>query len=201
MLIDDVSPGLAESLDMDPPHGAWIAKVLPDGPAASAGLKEDDIVLEFDGKHIARSSDLPPIVGRTRVGTRVPVKILRGGEARTLHVLTEELPGEDEIRLATGGRPEPSTIDALGIDVAEPTLEQRQRWGLPERGVLVTEVREGPAHRAGLRPGDLILAVDEVDVNTTGELLELSKGLPGDEKVSVLAQRHGELISFLLPGG
>ena len=107
VLIDDVSPNMAESLDMDRPRGAWIAKVLPDGPAASAGLREHDIVLEFDGNIVSRSSDLPPIVGRTQVGTRVPVKVLRDGEARTLYVLTAELPGEDEIRLAVDRTPEP----------------------------------------------------------------------------------------------
>ena len=201
VLIDDVSPGLAESLDMDRPRGAWIAKVLPDGPAASAGLKENDIVLEFDGILVSRSSDLPPIVGRTPAGSRVPVKVLRDGEARTLYVLTAELPGEDEIRLAVGRTPEPTTIATLGIEVAEPTPEQRRQWGLSQGGVLVTEVEEGPAYRAGLRPGDLILSVEGVDVNGAGELLDLTKHLPGDREVSVLAWRRGEIIAFALPGG
>ena len=201
VLIDDVSPGMAESLDMDRPRGAWIAKVLPDGPAASAGFKQNDIVVEFDGNVVSRSSDLPPIVGRTPVGTRISVKILRNGKARTLYVLTEELPEEDEIRLAVGRAPETSPIAALGIEVAEPTLDERRRWGLSERGVLITEVRNGPAHRAGLRPGDLILAVDGVDVSDARELLELTKRLPHEEEVSILAQRHGELIAFSLPGG
>ena len=201
VLIDDVSPGMAESLDMDRPRGAWIAKVLPDGPAASAGLEENDIVLEFDGNVVSRSSDLPPIVGRTRVGTRVPVKVLRDGEARTLYVLTAELPGEDEIRFAVGRTPEPTTIAALGIEVAEPTPEQRRQWGLSEGGVLVTEVEEGPAYRAGLRPGDLILSVEGADVNGAGELLDLTERLPGDEEFSILAQRRDEIIVFTLLGG
>ena len=201
VLIDDVSSGMAESLDMDRPRGAWIAKVLPDGPAASAGLVENDIVLEFDGNIVSRSSDLPPIVGRTPVGTRVPVKVLRDGEARTLYVLTAELPGEDEIRLAVGRTPEPTTIAALGIEVAEPTPEQRRQWGLSEGGVLVTEVEEGPAYRAGLRPGDLILSVEGAGVNGAGELLDLTEHISDDQEVSILAQRRGEIIAFTLPGG
>jgi serine protease Do len=201
VLIDDVSPGMAESLGMDRPQGAWIAKVLPDGPAASAGLVENDIVLEFDGNIVSRSSDLPPIVGRTPVGTRVPVKVLRDGEARTLYVLTAELPGEDEIRLAVGRTPEPTTIAALGIEVAEPTPEQRRQWGLSEGGVLVTEVEEGPAYRAGLRPGDLILSVEGANVNGAGELLDLTEHISDDQEVSILAQRRGEIIAFTLPGG
>ena len=201
ILIDDVSPVLAESLDMDRPRGAWIAKVLPDGPAESAGLKENDIVLAFDGNLVSRSSDLPPIVGRTRVGARVPVEILRGGESRTLYVLTAELPGEDQIRLATGRPPGPSAIDALGIEVAEPTADQRSQWGLSERGVLVTKVQDGLAYRAGLRPGDLILAIDGEDVDGAAELLELTRGLGADKEVSILAQRQGEVIAFSLSGG
>ena len=201
VLIDDVSPGMAVSLDMDRPRGAWIAKVLPDGPAASAGLRKDDIVLEFDGNIVSRSSDLPPIVGRTQVGTRVPVKVLRNGEPTTLYVLTAELPGEDEIRLATGRAPEPTTIASLGIKVAEPTPEQRRQWGLSQGGVLVTEVEEGPAYRAGLRPGDLILSVEGADVSGAEELLALANQFSEDREVSILARRRGEIIAFSLPGG
>ncbi len=201
VLVDDVSPNLAESLDMDRPRGAWIAKVLADGPAASAGLKEHDIVLEFDGIVVSQSSDLPPIVGRTQVGVRVPIKVLRDGETQTLYVLTAELPGNEEIRLAAGRPPEPSVVSALGIEVVDPTPGQRRQWGLSKGGVLVTEVEEGPAYRAGLRPGDIILSVEGVGVDGAAGLLELTRRLSDDQGVSILARRRGELITFSLPSG
>ena len=201
VLIDDVTPDVAQSLEMDRPRGAWIAKVLPDGPAAAAGFRENDIVLEFDGNLVNRSSDLPPIVGRTRVGTRVPVKILREGKAETLFVLTAELPGEDEIRLAMGQPPPSVAIAALGLHVATPTAEQRRRWGLSELGVLVTAVEEGPALRAGIRPGDIILAVEGEDVRSAETLRDMSKALSGGKGISLLAQRQGDVIAFALESG
>ena len=198
VLIDDVSPELAASFEMDRPRGAWIAKVLPDGPAAAAGFRENDIVLEFNGNPVHRSSDLPPIVGRTRVGTRVAVKILRDAKALTLYVLTAELPGEEEIRLAAGRAPAPAAVGALGLSVVDPTALQRRQWGLPEHGVLVTEIEEGPAHRAGLRPGDVILTFGGVDVNDVEAFLELAGRLPQGEVVSILAQRQGDPIALAL---
>ena len=201
VLIDDVTPDIAQSFEMDRPRGAWIAKVLPDGPAAAAGFRENDIVLEFDGNLVNRSSDLPPIVGRTRVGARVPVKILREGKAETLFVLTAELPGEDEIRLAMGQPPPAVAIAALGLHVATPTAEQRRRWGLSELGVLVTAVEEGPALRAGIRPGDIILAVEGEDVRSAETLQDLSEALSGGKGISLLAQRQGDVIAFALESG
>ena len=201
VLIDDVAPDIAQSLEMDRPRGAWIAKVLPDGPAAAAGFRENDIVLEFDGNLVNRSSDLPPIVGRTRVGTRVPVKILREGKAETLFVLTAELPGDDEIRLAVGQPPPSVAIDALGLRVASPTAEQRRRWGLSDLGVLVIAVEEGPAQRAGIRPGDIILAVEGMDVKSADTLRDLSEPLSGGQGISLLAQRRGDMIEFALESG
>ncbi len=208
VLIDDVTPILARFHRMDRPRGAWIAEVLPYGPAVAAGLQENDIVLEFDGHPVLRSSDLPPIVGRTGAGSRVPVKILRNGEVRTLHVLTAELPDEGEVRLAARAKAVPAPNEALGvgigvlgIDVAEPGEERRRRWRLPEGGLLVTDVvEEGPAYRAGLRIGDLILAVDGVGVNDAESLSELTAHLSPGKAVSILARRRDEVIAFALEG-
>ena len=201
VFIDDVTPGLAESLEMDRPRGAWIARVLPEGPAAAAGLKKHDIVLEFDGNLVLRSSDLPPIVGRTPAGSRVPVTILRDGDVRTLQVLTAELPDESEIRTAMGSPPtSPVALGALGISVVEPSPEQRREWGLPEGGVLIAKVGPGPARQAGLHPGDVILSVDGLEVGDAKTLSDLAEGLSGGGALSIVAQRRGELIAFALSG-
>ncbi|MGI9332848.1 MAG: Do family serine endopeptidase, partial [Gammaproteobacteria bacterium] len=94
VLIQDVTRELAESFGMNKPEGALIAKVLEDSPADEAGFEVGDVVLSFNDQPVGESSDLPPIVGRTRVGARVPVEILRDGESKILHVLTAELPEE-----------------------------------------------------------------------------------------------------------
>ena len=100
VLIQDVTRELAESFSMAKPQGALVAKVLEGSPAKRAGFEVGDILLSFDERSIERSSDLPPIVGRTRVGREVPVEILRGGQSMTLMVITDELPGEEEIEVA-----------------------------------------------------------------------------------------------------
>ena len=198
VLIHDVSRELAKSFDMDNPRGALIVKVLPEGPAASAGVQAGDIVVKFDGHPIFRSSDLPPVVGRTPVGARVPVEILRAGRVRILHVLTTELPGEEAIQLATIRFPESVTVDALGVDVSDPSETQRKEWLLAEHGVLVTEVEEGPAHRAGLRQGDLILMFNGVKVRSADAFRQLASDLPSGDTISILVQRQGEPVALAL---
>ena len=198
VLIHDVSRELAESFDMDSPRGALIVKVLPEGPAASAGFEAGDIVVEFDGHPIFLSSDLPPVVGRTRVGARVPVEILRAGTVRTLWVLTTELPREEEIRLATTRSFEPAAIEALGLDVADISETQREEWALAEHGVLVTEVEEGAARHAGLRQGDVILVFNGAKVHDADEFRRLTSDLPIGDSFSILVQRQGEAITLTL---
>ena len=88
VLIQDVTRELAESFGMAKPEGALVAKVLDGSPAERAGFEVGDILLSFDEHSIERSSDLPPIVGRTRVGREVAVEILRGGQSMILKVTT-----------------------------------------------------------------------------------------------------------------
>ena len=190
VLIQEVTRELAESFGMDKPRGALIAKVLPDSAAEEAGLKVGDVVVEFNDKKVERSSDLPPIVGMTRVGTRVPVKILRDGKMMTVYVTTSELPAKDEVRVAST-QPKNTKESKLGLVVADPTDEERERAGIPEHGVVVREVDEGPARRAGIRVGDLILMLNGEQVDGTEEFKTLAADLPAGKAVSVLVQRDG----------
>ncbi len=80
VLIQEVTRELAESFGMARPHGALVAKVLPDSPAAEAGIQPGDVVVEFNGIEIDLSSDLPPLVGNTEVGKKVPLKLIREGD-------------------------------------------------------------------------------------------------------------------------
>ena len=127
VLIQDVTHELAESFGMGRPQGALVAKVLPDSPAEQAGFEVGDIVLRFDGKTVKHSSDLPPIVGSTSVGRAVPVEILRKGDSQTLRVTIAELPGEEELELASAIRPGTATDRRLGMSVKDLTQEQRQK--------------------------------------------------------------------------
>ncbi len=198
VLIQDVTRELAESFGMEKPEGALIAKVLPDSPAEEAGFQVGDIVLEFGGRHVNRSSELPPIVGSTQVGERVPVEILREGKSRTLKVLIAELPEEEELKLASREPEGGATADKLGLTVIDLTAEQREEHDIKENGVLVDNVSPGPASRAGIRKGDVILMLNNTKVKSSTHFKELAKGLPKDKAVSVLVQRQGNPIFLAL---
>ena len=198
VLIQDVTRELAESFGMAKPQGALVARVLDGSPAERAGFEVGDILLSFDGHAIERSSDLPPIVGRTRVGREVTVDILRGGESMTLKVTTDELPSEDDIRVAAAGTPDGVEATELGLVVRDMTDEERASVDIAEQGVVVSRVSAGPAEQAGVRAGDLILMLNNEKVGNSDEFARLVTELPRGKAVSVLVQRQGSPIFLAL---
>lgn len=198
VLIQDVTRELAESFGMQKPGGALIAKVLPDSPAEAAGFQVGDVVLSFNERRVNRSSDLPPIVGRTRVGTKVPVEVLRDGKAKTLYVVTAELPEEEQVAEATSREPETAEANKLGLAVTDLTSEQREQMESRDHGVMVTEVSEGPARSAGIRKGDIVLMLNGVKVESSSEFKRLASELPAGKAVSILVQRQGNPIFLAL---
>ncbi len=198
VLIQDVTRELAESFGMERPQGALIAKVLAESPAEKAGFEVGDVVLAFNDRRVNRSSDLPPIVGSTPVGTEVPVRILRNGEARTLKVKTAELPEDGQVKLASGRAPDAATAERLGIAVADLTDEQREQLEVPDHGVMVQEVTEGPARGAGIRDGDVILMLNNKKVENSEHFTRLVADLPPAKQASILVQRKGSPIFLAL---
>ena len=198
VLIQDVTRELAESFGMDKPQGALVARVLDASPAKRAGFEVGDILLSFDENAIERSSDLPPIVGRTRVGREVAVEILRGGESMTLRVTTDELPAEDELQVAAAGSPDDVEETKLGIVVRDMTEEERVSVDVAEQGVVVSGISTGPAERAGIRTGDLILMLNNHKVANSDDFERLAAELPQGKAVSVLVQRQGNPIFLAL---
>lgn len=198
VLIQDVTRELAESFGMEKPEGALVAKVLTDSPAEEAGFQVGDVVLSFNERDVNRSSDLPPIVGRSEVGKRLPVDILRNGESHTLHVVIAELPAEEDIELAAANKPKSASDSRLGVVVADLTAEQREQAQVAENGVLVVEVSEGPAKQAGIRKDDVILMLNNVDVESRESFEELATSLPSGKAISVLVQRRGNPVFLAL---
>ena len=189
ILIQDVTRDLAESFGMDRPGGALVAQVLPDSPAEKAGIKVGDVVMAFNDSPIDDSASLPPIVGRIQVGQEVPVKILRDGKTRTVKVKIGELPPEEDIKLADSGEPDSITANRLGAVVSDLTADQRKALEKKKTGVYVEDVKSGPARTAGLRRGDIILMINNVDVKSASHFQQLVKDLPKDKSVPMLVQR------------
>ena len=189
VLIQDVTLDLAQSFGMSKPQGALVAKVLPDSPAAEADFQVGDIVVAFNGHDIERSSNLPPVVGGTPVGKKVPVKVVRNGQTRTLWVTLGELPEEDET--VAKAEENPSTPNnRLNLNVADLTAQQRKELEV-DGGVLVESVGDGAAADAGVRAGDVILRIDNQAVGKVDGFRELIDKLPAGKSVAILVQRRG----------
>ncbi len=198
ILIQDVTRELAESFGMEKPIGALVARVLPDSPAEEAGFEVGDIIVEFDGREVESSAVLPPMVGSTRVGSEVKVKIIRNGKPRTLDVTISELPEDDEITLSrSDGGAQNVKISRLNMLVSDLTEDKKEELE-EEGGVFVEAVKTGPASRAGLRRGDIILKFNNTDVRNVKHLKELVKAVPEGKPVPVLIQRRGSPIFLAL---
>jgi len=195
VLIQDVTRELAESFGMRRPSGALVAQVLPDGPASKAGIRPGDVVLEFNGKELNNSAQLPPLVGASRINEPADLVVLRNGKRMDFKVTIAELPGEDEeepAKAATSPKqPQPPKADVLGLVVGELTDELRKRSGIEAKGgVLVRTVEAGAARAAGVREGDVITLFDGQEVTGPSQFHDLVGKTPAGRSVAVLVQRR-----------
>ncbi|MEJ2685812.1 MAG: DegQ family serine endoprotease [Gammaproteobacteria bacterium] len=200
VLIQDVTRQLAESFGMKNPEGALVAKVLPGSPAQKAGVEVGDVILKFNGRKVIDSSSLPPMVGATKVGDKVPLEVLRNGKIRHLTVTLGELPPRKQLAEGEqgGGESAPAATDRLGISVGGLSGDQREQSGVAKGGVLVQDVKDGAAADAGVRPGDVILMVRGTKIKSVSQFRKLVDGLPAGESVALLVQRGKSPIFLAL---
>ena len=198
VLIQDVTLDLAESFGMNRPRGALVAKVLPKSPAEDAGIRVGDVIVAFDGKPVSTSSSLPPIVGSSKVGVKIPVDVIRGGKTVVVKVKLGELP-EDEAQ-ASSEEPAAEKVNRIGLGVIDLTDEQLAELEI-DHGVLVDNVVNGAASRAGIREGDIILSIDNTAVKNVRQFQSTVSKLPAGRSVAVLLQRNGSptFLAFKVP--
>ncbi len=197
VLIQDVTRELAESFGMSKPSGALVAKVLEDSPAGKAGIKVGDVIVEYNGESVHYSSDLPPMVGRSRVGSDAKLKVLRDGKTRTIKVRIAELPAEDDL-VEAGGKPQKIKTDRLGLSVSALSAEQRKEFDINAGGVVVEQVKSGAAAEAGIQRGDVIVKLNNRDVKDVNSFRELVDDLPSGRSVPVLVIRRSGPIFMAL---
>ncbi|MCX7866023.1 MAG: DegQ family serine endoprotease [Limisphaera sp.] len=179
---------LAREFQLSEPSGALVAEVVPDSPAAEAGLKEGDVIVEFNNRKVEDMRHLRLMAAQTPPGTTVPVKVLRDGKELTLKVTLGEFP--EEGGLARAGRPgglrrgDRSAADLLdGVVVDDLTPRNRQQFNIPSqvRGALVVEVDpDSLAGQQGLQPGDVILEINRQRVTSADQAVRISQNLRGD---------------------
>ncbi len=195
--IDQVSKDVADSLGLGAAKGALVRGVEPDSPAAKAGVEPGDIILKFDGKTIEKSVDLPRFVGNTKPGNKSNMTVLRRGAQRDLTITVAELePEKPEVKAAV---PEPakpqasSAVQSLGLGLAELTAAEKKELNL-KGGVRIASA-EGPAARAGLREGDVIVAIANTDTASLKEMETALSKIDKSKPVNVLFRR-GEWAQY-----
>jgi serine protease Do len=183
--VQQLTPDLATSLGLDKPAGALVSTVADDSPAQNAGIKVGDVIVEYNGKRVQHSNELPILVARTDVGKNVPLKVFRGKEEIQLSVTVGELK-EDKIVASPA-----SKKNDLGLTVQELSPEIARSLGLEDtRGVVITAVDPGgPGAAAGFRRGDVILEIDRKPI----------RGLSDYEKA--IAEAKDKNLLFLVRRG
>ncbi len=203
VLIQDVDRNLAESFGLDQPHGALVARVMPDSPAEKAGLRVGDVILAFNDTKLLNSSQLPPLVGTTRIDEKATLRVLRNGKRRNVDVFVGRLEDDEPEAQQIPAKAEPAQIEQLGLAVIDIQPEVREELGLEESGgALISDISPGAAQDAGIRRGDIVLMFDGVEVKNAGHLRELIESADQKRTVAVLVRRGDNplFMALRLPG-
>ena len=183
----NVTPELAKAFGLPAARGAVITQVVADSPAAKAGLKPEDIILEAEGREVRDFDQLRNMIGLHKVGDRIDLKVLRDGKPRTIGVVV----GKNTEQAEAGAKLHPKLAGAVFAPVDEATAPEGDA-----RGVLVQRVvARSPAARIGLRPGDIIIGVNRQRVNGMKEFEKLAGE---DQKQLLLHVRRGNNAFFIV---
>ncbi len=177
VMIQDVTPALAPEFDLKNNQGALVSQVEPEGPAHQAGIKDGDVIVKFNGDRITDSNQLQFDVAATRPGSKVPVEVMRDGDAKTLEVTIKPLPGTEQ--LAEAGSQNSNDNGTLnGVTVGNLDQQARQQFNIPKNveGALITQVDPTSASaQAGLQPGEVIESINRHPVTDANEAVQLTE--------------------------
>jgi serine protease Do len=194
--VQPLTPELRESLRLAVEGGALVAGVIKGDPAEKAGLKSGDVIVEFDGRPVRSDRDLVAIVGNTPVGRSVRVTAVRDGKHVSLEVKIARR-SDDKDEAAGADEPEAAEKETgkvrLGVSVQDVTKELAERLGLEDtRGALISEVTPGgPADRAGVSRGDVVLEVNRQPVESAGKFAKIVRGAEPGKTLLLLVRGGG----------
>lgn len=197
--IDQVTKDVAESIGLGKPQGALVRSVESGSPADKAGVEAGDIITKFDGRQIDKSTDLPRLVGNTKPGTKSSLTVFRRGGSKDLSVTIAEIEPDKPVARKPETRDEKPKASAasqsLGLAVAE--LTDAQKKELKVKGGVRVESATDAAARAGLREGDVIVAVANTEISNVKEFEAAVAKVDKTKNVNVLFRR-GEWAQYAL---
>ena len=196
--IDQVSKDVAESLGLAKAQGALVRSVEAGSPADKAGVEAGDIITRFEGKPIEKSADLPRMVGSVKPGSKASLTVWRRGSSKELQVVVGEVEPDKTVQKAVAPAEKPPASNAaqfLGFSVSE--LSDAQRQELKLRGGVRVETVAEPATRAGLREGDIVMAVANTEIRNVKEFEAVLARLDKTKPVAILLRR-GEWAQYTL---
>jgi len=196
--IEPITKEVAESLGLGKPQGAVVRMVEPGGPADKAGIEAGDVITRFNGQVVDKAGDLPRLVGAAKPGSKGTVQVFRRGSYKDLAVVVVELdapkPAEKAGKDGKDAKPLAGlSKSALGLELVDLSAEQKRELKVTA-GVGVQDV-DGPAETAGLRAGDVILALANVQVGDVRQFEAVLAKLDRSRPISVLVRR-GEWAQY-----
>jgi serine protease Do len=194
VMIQKITADLKDKLDLRDEKGALVADVKAGGPADEAGIERGDVIVSFDGNEIREMHDLPYIVASTPVGKKVMVEVIRKGREKRFQVKTGELEDEKEALLVSKATPD------IGMVVEEMTPEIAKNFGLSETiGLIVAQVeKNSPAGEAGMRPGDIVLEVDQIPMKKLVQFNRKIEEYKAGDTILFLLNRRGTTLYVTL---
>jgi len=188
VVIQPLSKELADGFGLSRTQGALVNSVEKGGPADKAGVEAGDVILRFDGKTVASSEDLPRIVGATRPGSKVTMQIWRNKGTRDVQVVVAEMQDERAARQSRRGGKPPSTMPSqFGLTLSD--LSDAQKSELKVSGGVLVENVQGAGQRAGVRRGDVILAINNQDVKSVEQFNQMMAQFDKGRIVALLVRR------------
>jgi len=185
--IQEVNQAFADSFKLDRPEGALVANVEKGGPADRAGLRSGDVIRKVDGQPVVASGDLPALIGQQAPGQKVTLEVWRQGQRQEISAQLGDA-GERTAAVARGD--EGAAQGRLGLALRPLAPQERREDGL-EGGLRVEQVA-GAAARAGVQPGDVLLAINGTPARSVAQVREVAA--KADKSVALLIEREGERI-------
>jgi serine protease Do len=197
VMIQTITSDLKDKLGLKDKKGALVADIPPGGPADKAGIKRGDVIVSFDEREIEEMKDLPYIVASTPVGKTVTVEVIRKGRTKSIQVEIGTLEEEKEPTKVAEASPD------LGITLKELTPELARNFDLSETsGLVVVQVaRNSPAAAVGMRPGDIILEIDQEPMKGLEHFIDKIKNYKVGDTILFLTKRRGATLYITLKVG